>query len=223
MNALVEQLTDQMLLANAARKAGLDQQPAVQLALENQARAVLASAYMDQAGRQADHRRRGPGGLRRRVSPSPSRSRRCTPRISWSRTRRRRRRSRRSWTTAPISPRWPPSTAPTARPAAAASSAGSCTTRWCPNSPTPPSRWSRATISEPVKSPFGWHIIKAREARAADAAARRGARPDRRGADASRPSPRSSARCARAPTSSTSTDAGAACGDPPDEPGRPSQ
>ncbi len=49
MGALVEQLTDQILLAEAARKAGLDQQRDVRLALETQARAVLADAYMQQA------------------------------------------------------------------------------------------------------------------------------------------------------------------------------
>jgi peptidyl-prolyl cis-trans isomerase C len=49
MGALLEQLTDQILLAEAAKKAGLDQERAVRLALETQARAVLADAYMQQA------------------------------------------------------------------------------------------------------------------------------------------------------------------------------
>lgn len=48
MGALVEQLTNQVLLENAARQAGLDQTPAVRLSLRNQARAVLANAYMEQ-------------------------------------------------------------------------------------------------------------------------------------------------------------------------------
>ncbi len=48
MGALVDQLTNQMLLEDAARKAGLDQKPSVQIALKNQARAVLANAYMEQ-------------------------------------------------------------------------------------------------------------------------------------------------------------------------------
>lgn len=49
MDALVEQIANQILLETAAKEAGLDQKPAVQLALRNQARAVLASAYMEQA------------------------------------------------------------------------------------------------------------------------------------------------------------------------------
>ena len=49
MEALVEQLTNQLLLAQAAREAGLDRTPPVQLALTNQERGVLASAYMEQA------------------------------------------------------------------------------------------------------------------------------------------------------------------------------
>ncbi len=49
LGALVEQTTDQILLAEAAREAGIDQRRAVQLILENQARAVLAEAYMQQA------------------------------------------------------------------------------------------------------------------------------------------------------------------------------
>lgn len=49
MNALVEQTADQILLGRAAREAGLDRKRAVQLILENQARAVLAETYMDRA------------------------------------------------------------------------------------------------------------------------------------------------------------------------------
>jgi peptidyl-prolyl cis-trans isomerase C len=49
MGALVEQTADQILLAEAARAAGIDQRRAVQLILENQARAVLAEAYMERA------------------------------------------------------------------------------------------------------------------------------------------------------------------------------
>lgn len=49
MGALVEQIANQVLLEQAAREAGLDQNPAVRLALANQARAVLASAYMEEA------------------------------------------------------------------------------------------------------------------------------------------------------------------------------
>ena len=49
MNALVEQMADQILLEQAARQAGLDQGRAVRLTLENQARAVLAEAYMQRA------------------------------------------------------------------------------------------------------------------------------------------------------------------------------
>lgn len=49
MKALVEQTADQILLAEAARAAGIDRRRAVQLSLENQARAVLAEAFMQQA------------------------------------------------------------------------------------------------------------------------------------------------------------------------------
>jgi peptidyl-prolyl cis-trans isomerase C len=49
MDALVEQLANQVLLAQAAREAGLDRNPNVQLSLRNQERAVLASAFMGQA------------------------------------------------------------------------------------------------------------------------------------------------------------------------------
>lgn len=48
MQALVEQLANQLLLAQAAREAGLDQTPAVQFTLKNQERSVLAGAYMEQ-------------------------------------------------------------------------------------------------------------------------------------------------------------------------------
>jgi peptidyl-prolyl cis-trans isomerase C len=45
-NGIVEQIIDQMLLAEAGRKAGLDQRPAVALNLLNQRRAILADAYL---------------------------------------------------------------------------------------------------------------------------------------------------------------------------------
>ncbi|MHA1527752.1 MAG: peptidylprolyl isomerase [Alphaproteobacteria bacterium] len=48
-DGLVEQLVDQMLLAQAAKAAGLDQRPAVVLNLLNQERATLADAYLRQA------------------------------------------------------------------------------------------------------------------------------------------------------------------------------
>jgi peptidyl-prolyl cis-trans isomerase C len=47
MSALVEQLADQILLEQAARQAGLDQSRAIKLTQQNQARAVLAEAYME--------------------------------------------------------------------------------------------------------------------------------------------------------------------------------
>ena len=53
---------------------------------------------------------------------------------------------------------------PTARPRTAASSAGSAPARWCPSS----SRGARSRseqVSEPVKSQFGWHVIKLNEKR----------------------------------------------------------
>lgn len=49
LQALIEQVANQSLLANAAREAELDQKPAVQIALENQERAVLAGAYLAEA------------------------------------------------------------------------------------------------------------------------------------------------------------------------------
>lgn len=48
MNGLVQQLIDQQLLANAAHAAGLRDLPSVRLSLRNQERAVLADAYMAQ-------------------------------------------------------------------------------------------------------------------------------------------------------------------------------
>ncbi len=44
--ALIDQMIDQMLLAEAGRKAGLDQRPAVTYNLLNQTRAILADAYL---------------------------------------------------------------------------------------------------------------------------------------------------------------------------------
>jgi peptidyl-prolyl cis-trans isomerase C len=49
MSALVEQVTDQILLEQAARNAGVDEERAVRYMLENQARAVLANAFMERA------------------------------------------------------------------------------------------------------------------------------------------------------------------------------
>ena len=46
LSALVQQMTDQQLLANAAFTAGLEDLPTVQFSLRNQKRAVLADAYM---------------------------------------------------------------------------------------------------------------------------------------------------------------------------------
>ena len=48
-DGIVEQLIDQMLLAEAGRKAGLEQRPAIVLTLLNQRRATLADAYLRQA------------------------------------------------------------------------------------------------------------------------------------------------------------------------------
>jgi peptidyl-prolyl cis-trans isomerase C len=48
-DGIVEQLIDQMLLAEAGRKAGLDRRPAVAANLLNQQRAILADAYLRQA------------------------------------------------------------------------------------------------------------------------------------------------------------------------------
>jgi len=48
-DGLIEQMVDQMLLAKAAKAAGLDQRPAVMLNLLNQERATMADAYLRQA------------------------------------------------------------------------------------------------------------------------------------------------------------------------------
>ena len=45
-NGIVDQMIDQMLLAEAGRIAGLDKRPAVALNLHNQQRAILADAYL---------------------------------------------------------------------------------------------------------------------------------------------------------------------------------
>jgi peptidyl-prolyl cis-trans isomerase C len=45
-NGIVEQLIDQVLLAKAAKAAGMDQRPSIALSLLNQERAVLAEAYL---------------------------------------------------------------------------------------------------------------------------------------------------------------------------------
>lgn len=49
MQALIEQVANQTLLADAAREAELDDKPAVQIAIQNQERAVLAGAYLADA------------------------------------------------------------------------------------------------------------------------------------------------------------------------------
>lgn len=46
-DGILEQLIDQLLLAEAAREAGLDERPTVALALRNQARAILADSYLE--------------------------------------------------------------------------------------------------------------------------------------------------------------------------------
>lgn len=48
-DGLIEQMVDQMVLAEAAKAAGLEQRPAVVLNLLNQERATLADAYLRQA------------------------------------------------------------------------------------------------------------------------------------------------------------------------------
>ncbi|MCH8953164.1 MAG: peptidylprolyl isomerase [Proteobacteria bacterium] len=48
-NGIVEQMIDEMLLAQAARAAGLERRPAIALNLLNQQRATLADAYLRQA------------------------------------------------------------------------------------------------------------------------------------------------------------------------------
>ena len=48
-NGIIEQLIDQMLLAEAGRKAGLDRRPAVAMNMLNQERAILADAYLREA------------------------------------------------------------------------------------------------------------------------------------------------------------------------------
>ena len=61
-----------------------------------------------------------------------------------------------------------------------ATSATSPRIRWCPNSPTSPSSWIRAQLSDPVKTQFGWHIIKLEDKRTKPAAGiRQGQGPDR--------------------------------------------
>jgi peptidyl-prolyl cis-trans isomerase C len=48
-DGVVEQMIDQMLLAEAGRQAGLDKRPAIALNLLNQQRAILADAYLRRA------------------------------------------------------------------------------------------------------------------------------------------------------------------------------
>ncbi len=48
-NGIIEQMIDQMLLAQAGRKAGLERRPAIALNLLNQQRATLADAYLREA------------------------------------------------------------------------------------------------------------------------------------------------------------------------------
>jgi len=48
-NGIIEQIIDQMLLAKAATAAGMEQRPAIAVNMLNQQRAILADAYLNQA------------------------------------------------------------------------------------------------------------------------------------------------------------------------------